>query len=69
MDELAKEFMVQLQTFTTSDYLLKHNCFGNICYKIERKNGKKLFISFEINKNIISKCRNDLTHTFGCSFY
>ena len=48
-----QEFMVQLQTFTTSDYLLKHNCFGNICYKIERKNGKKIFISFEIIKNII----------------
>ena len=26
---LMKEFMVQLQTFTTSDYLLKYNCFDN----------------------------------------
>ena len=25
----SKEFMVQLQTFTTSDYLLKNNCFDN----------------------------------------
>ena len=24
-----KEFMVQLQTFTTSDCLLKNNCFDN----------------------------------------
>ena len=25
----TKEFMVQLQTFTSSDYLLKNNCFDN----------------------------------------
>ena len=55
MDEIAKEFMVELQTFTTSDYLFKNHCFDNICYKSERKNGKKLFNSFEIIKNIILK--------------
>ena len=25
----SKEFMVQLQTFSTSDYILKTNCFVN----------------------------------------
>ena len=34
-----KELMVQLQTFTKSDYLSKNNCFDN-SYTIERKNGK-----------------------------
>jgi len=46
--------MVQLQTFTTSDYLLKMVALIIISYKIERKNGKKLFNTFEISKNIVS---------------
>ena len=45
-----KEFMVQLQTFTTSDYLLKKNCFDNNQLQNQKK---KLFHSFEISKNII----------------
>ena len=49
-----KELIVQLQTFTTSDYLSKNNCFNNISYKIFRKNGKKLSNYFEISKNIFS---------------
>ena len=49
-----KEFMVQLQTFNTSDYLLKMVALIIISYKIERKNGKKLFNTFEISKNIVS---------------
>jgi len=46
--------MVQLQTFTTCDYLLKIVALIIISYKIERKNGKKLFNTFEISKNIVS---------------
>ena len=43
--------MVQLQIFPTSDYLFKISyCDNN---KIERKNLKKIFPSFEISKNII----------------
>jgi len=47
--------MVQLETFTTSDHLLKQIALIIISYKIEGKNWKKLFPSFEIRKNIISK--------------
>ena len=47
--------MVQLQTFTTSDNLLKQIALIIISYGIERKNYKKLFNSFEISKNIILK--------------
>ena len=47
--------MVQLQTFTTSDYLLKNNCFENNEFKNQRKKWDKLCDSFEIRKNIISK--------------
>ena len=50
-----KEFMVQLQTFTKSDNLFLKNCFDNNKLRIERKNCKKLFHSFEISQNISSK--------------
>ena len=40
--------MVQLQTFTTSDYLLK-NDFFDYNYKKKKKN---LFNSFELGKKI-----------------
>ena len=43
--------MVQLQTFTPSDYLLKKIALIIISCKIERKN--KLFHSLEISKNKI----------------
>ena len=43
-----KEPMVQLQTFTSSDYLLKTNCFDNNKLQIVRKKRKKLFNNFEI---------------------
>ena len=44
--------MVQMQTYTTSDYLFFKNCFD----KIKSLNGKKkIFNSFETSKNIISK--------------
>ena len=52
--QVLKEFIVQLQTFTTSDYLIEKNCYEKISCRIERKNEKKLFNSFEISKNIIS---------------
>ena len=48
--------MVQLQTFTTSEYLLKNNCLNNIHIVIKSKEKMgKLFDSFEISKNIISR--------------
>ena len=47
--------MVQLQTFTTSDYLFLKIALLIISYRRERKNFKKLFHSFEISKNLISK--------------
>ena len=47
--------MVQLQTFTTSDYVLKKNCFDKNQLQNRKKKFKKLVNSFEISKNIISK--------------
>ena len=44
--------MVQLHTFTASDYLLKNNCFDNNKLRNRMKIGKKLFHSFELRKNI-----------------
>ena len=47
--------MVQLQTFTTSDDLLKKIALIIISLKNRKKIEKKLFHAFEISKNIISK--------------
>ena len=47
--------MVQLQTFTKSDYLLENNCFDNNKSQNRMKKWEKLFYSFEISKHIISK--------------
>ena len=44
--------MVQLQTFTTSDYLL---IFYNNKLQNRKKSWKKLFNSFKISKNVILK--------------
>ena len=41
----TKELMVQLQTFTASDYLLKIIFLIIIIYKIKRKIGQQLFHS------------------------
>ena len=49
-----KSSRVQLQTFNTSDYLLKNNCFDNNWLQNREKNRKKLFNCFEIGKNEIS---------------
>ena len=35
--QLLKEFMVELQTFTTNDYLFKNNCFDNNKLKNRKK--------------------------------
>ena len=43
-----------MQTFPTSDYLIKNNFFDKIRNKIESKNGENIFFSFELSKNIIS---------------
>ena len=45
--------MVQLQTFTTSDYLLNNSCFDNNKLQNREKKSEKIFHSFEISKNII----------------
>ena len=41
---ITKELMVQLQTFTASDYLLKNNCSDN-SYLRNRKKNKENIIS------------------------
>ena len=57
--QLRKELMVQLQTFTTRDYLLKKIiALLVISYKIERKNGKIAFNSFEKKQKIISNSQD-----------
>ena len=47
----GKEFMVQLQTFTTSDYLLKKIALIIINYKIERKIRKNYLIPLKQKYN------------------
>ena len=37
-----KELMVQRQTFTTSDYLLKNNCFDNSSLQNRKKKWGKI---------------------------
>ena len=47
--------MVQLQAFTTNDYLLKINCFDNNKLQNRRKKWEIIIKFFWISKNIISK--------------
>ena len=50
MNILYKRVLVQLQTFNTSDHLLKKIALIIISYRIERKNKKK-----DINCNALKK--------------
>ena len=51
--------MVQLQSFTTSDYLLEKNCFDDNKLQNRKKKLEKTIQSFEKSKFIISKLVSD----------
>ena len=54
-----KKFIVQLQTFTTSDYLFSKNCFDNNELQNRKKYEKYEFYEMDINCNALSKLFGD----------